>query len=89
MTVRKILERISVVLILLGLLFMVQPWSLQLYNLSFVFLGIGGGMWITLGYIPSNPKVSQIVKVVMGVILISLLFIVVSIVIVPYLIRLL
>jgi len=86
---RRALETASLVLIAFGLFSLVQPWLLQLYNFSIVFLGIGGGIWLTLGYIPSNPKLINILKTVIGIFAVSLFFIVVSILVVPYLVSLL
>ena len=89
MRVRRSLEIVSLVLIAFGLFSMIQPWFLQLYNFSMIFLGIGGGIWLTLGYIPSNQKPSQILRTIIGIFIASLFFIIVSILIVPYLVKLL
>ena len=89
MSPRKILEAVSLALILFGLFSMVQPWLLELFNFSIIFLGLGGGIWITLGYIPRNPGSAKVAKILAGLILIPLIIILISIVVVPELIKLL
>lgn len=89
MSPRKILEMISLALVLFGLFSMVQPWFLELFNFSIIFLGLGGGIWIALGYIPKNPNPAKVAKIIAGLILIPLIIILISIVIVPELVKLL
>ena len=89
MSPRKILEVVSLALILFGLFSMVQPWLLELFNFSIIFLGLGGGIWITLGYIPRNSSPAKVAKIIAGLILVPLIIILISMVIVPELIKLL
>ncbi|MFO1338247.1 MAG: hypothetical protein U1F53_08420 [Burkholderiaceae bacterium] len=59
MNARRIVEPTSIALIGLGLVMLMQPWSLWLYGHSFAVLLAGVAGYTVAGKLPAAPGASQ------------------------------
>ncbi len=65
------LEKIGIILSIIGLFFIMQPFSMSLYQYGFQILCIGGFIYISMGFVPTNtpiPKATAIILSVLGVV---------------------
>lgn len=51
--VKKLMEPLSIVLIIFGIFSLCQPFTFFLYHYGFAFLGVGTGLYILFSHIPS------------------------------------
>lgn len=49
---KKIMEPLSVVMIIFGIFSLCQPFTFFLYHYGFAFLGIGAGLYTLFSHIP-------------------------------------
>ncbi|MGQ9623280.1 MAG: hypothetical protein ACUVTO_07605 [Candidatus Caldatribacteriaceae bacterium] len=49
---KKVMEPLSIVLIVFGIFSLCQPFTFFLYHYGFAFLGIGTGLYILFSHIP-------------------------------------
>lgn len=83
---KNMLERMGIVLSLIGLFCMLQPFSMTLYQYGFQLLCIGGILYIILGYIPTGSSIKKIVLIVAGVLTVLFGFLILGIILVPTLV---
>lgn len=50
---KRIMEPLSIVLIVFGIFSLCQPFTFFLYHYGFAFLGVGTGLYILFSHIPS------------------------------------
>ncbi|MGC8849715.1 MAG: hypothetical protein ACP5QI_04495, partial [Candidatus Bathyarchaeia archaeon] len=55
------LEKIGIILSMVGLFFIMQPFSMLLYQYGFQILCIGGFIYISMGYIPADAPIPKAV----------------------------
>ncbi|NSW76296.1 MAG: hypothetical protein HPY68_05885 [Candidatus Atribacteria bacterium] len=56
---KKIMEPLSIVLIVFGIFSLCQPFTYFLYHYGFAFLGIGTGLYILFSHIPPLEELNQ------------------------------
>jgi len=56
---KKIVEPLSIVLIVFGIFSLCQPFTYFLYHYGFAFLGIGTGLYIFFSHIPPLEELNQ------------------------------
>ncbi|MEM2864204.1 MAG: hypothetical protein QXR65_02930 [Candidatus Bathyarchaeia archaeon] len=69
---KDMLERTGIILSMVGLFSIMQPFSMLLYRFGFQILCIGGFIYISMGYVPVDapvPKAVALVLTVLGVVL--------------------
>jgi len=49
---KRVMEPISIVLIIFGIFSLCQPFTFFLYHYGFAFLGVGTGLYILFSHIP-------------------------------------
>lgn len=84
---KNILERMGIILSLIGLFCMLQPFSMTLYQYGFQLLCIGGILYIILGYIPAGSSTKRIALIVAAVLAVLFGFLILGIILTPILVR--
>jgi len=82
------IERGSIILAILGIIFLAQPFSKELFKYGFQLLGLGGLIYIIMGYVPAGSSIKDLVLKAVGVVAVIIGFIVLGIVVVPSLLGL-
>ena len=89
--VRKVIEEICIALGFIGVIGLFQPFSFEMYKWAFQIMGIFGLTYIMLSIIPRDLSRGEfkaaLIKTVLGTISLLLLFILVSIVLIPYILK--
>jgi len=89
--IRRIVEEICIALGFIGVIGLFQPFSFEVYKWAFQIMGIFGLTYIMLSVIPRELSESEfkiaLIKTVLGTISLLLSFILISIVLIPYVLK--
>lgn len=80
------LEKIGIILSMIGLFAIMQPFSMLLYQYGFQILCIGGFIYISVGFIPTDAPISKAVVLILSVLGVIVGFLILGIALTPMII---
>lgn len=77
------LEKTGIILSMIGLFSIMQPFSMTLYRYGFQILCIGGFIYISMGYVPVDVPIPKAVALVLSVLGVVMGFLILGIALAP------